>query len=84
MATDPNSELSQFEQFIRLQVQSGRSLTPEEALDLFRIEHPHPDEFDASIADLREAVAEVEAGVNGVPIEDFVRQQRARHGWSKS
>ncbi|MGD9647248.1 MAG: hypothetical protein AB7U73_16165 [Pirellulales bacterium] len=84
MAADSNSELAQFEQFIKLQVQTGRSISPEEALDLFRIEHPQPDDFDESVAALREALAEVDAGVQGVPVEDFVREHRERHRWSAS
>lgn len=82
MATDPNTELAQFEQFIKRQVQNGRNLSPEEALDLYRVEHPDPNEFDASVAELREALADVDAGAAGVPLEEFVRQRRARHGWS--
>lgn len=84
MATDPNPELAQFEQFIKLQVQSGRNLSPEEALDLFRVEHPHPAEFEESVAALREALAEVETGVAGVPLEDFIRERRQHHGWPTS
>lgn len=84
MATDPNTELAQFEQFIKLQVQNGRNLSPEEALDLYRAEHPDPNELDTSVAELREALAEVDAGAAGVPLEEFVRQRRARHGWSDS
>jgi hypothetical protein len=80
MSIEPNAELAQFQQFIVDHLQKGEILSPEEALDLWRLRHPSPDEFDDSVGALREALAEYDAGERGVPLDEFDRQFRRRHG----
>jgi hypothetical protein len=53
-------------------------LSPEEALELWRTEHPANDEFGDSVAALREALADMAAGDEGVPFADFDREFRMR------
>lgn len=81
MATDPHSELAQFQQFVGQHVQSGTPLSPEEVLDLWRIEHPQSLDDDA-IA-IRQALADFDAGEMGVPLDEFEREFRRRHGISE-
>lgn len=77
MATDPHSELAQFQQFVGQHVQSGTQLSPEEVLDLWRLEHPQSLDDDA-IA-IRQALADFEAGELGTPLGEFEREFRRRH-----
>ncbi len=79
MATDDANELASFHHFLgqRLAASHG-DLSPEEALDLWRAEHPQSVEFAESVAALREALADMEAGDTGVPIEEFDRDFRHR------
>jgi hypothetical protein len=77
MATDPHSELAQFQQFVGQHVQNGTPLSPEEVLDLWRIEHPQSLDDDA-IA-IRQALADFDAGEMGVPLDEFEREFRRRH-----
>jgi hypothetical protein len=80
MSLDPNAELAQFQQFLVDHLQKGESLSPEEALDLWRLRHPNPDDFDDCVRALREALAELDAGERGVPLDEFDREFRRRHG----
>ena len=80
MSIDPTAELAQFQQFIVDHLQKGDALSPEEALDLWRLRHPNPDEFADSVLALREALADLDSGERGVPLEEFDREFRRRHG----
>lgn len=89
MATDPHSELAQFQQFVGRHVQSGTPLSPEEVLDLWRMEHPGREDFDESeifeddLEAIREAIAELEAGAPTYTIEEVVAEIRRRNGISE-
>lgn len=89
MATDPHSELAQFQQFVGQHVQSGTQLSPEEVLDLWRLEHPDPEDFgdpeihEDDLEAIREAIAELEAGAPTYTIEEVVAEIRRRHGISE-
>ena len=74
------TELVGFHQFIGelLKIRDG-AVSPEEALDLWRADHPLSEEFEDSVEALREAFGEVDAGVPGVPAEQFFREFRERH-----
>jgi hypothetical protein len=80
MAIDPAAELARFQQFLAQHLQLGHALTPEEALDLWRLQNPCPDEFAKNVAGIREALADMDAGDHGVPFEEFDREFRRRHG----
>jgi hypothetical protein len=77
MATDPHSELFQFHQFVGEQLGSGRDLTPEETLDLWRAEHPGDDD---TIAAVQEALDDLAAGDRGRPYEEVLAELRRRYG----
>jgi hypothetical protein len=80
MTIDPANELARFQQFIVDHLQKGEPLSPEEALDLWRLRNPNPNEFTASVEAVREALADMDAGDIGVPIQEFDREFRRRHG----
>lgn len=54
-------------------------MSPEEALDIWRMEHPSPQQFADDVQVIREALADIEAGNSGVPLEIFMREFRKRH-----
>jgi hypothetical protein len=74
------SDLADFHQFIGdlLKSRDG-ALTPEEALDLWRADHPLSEDFEETVEALREALADMDAGDIGVPLEEFDAEFRARH-----
>ena len=79
MSIDPTAELAQFQQFIVDHLQKGDTLSPEEALDLWRLRHPNADDFADSVLALREALVDLDSGERGVPLEEFDREFRRRH-----
>lgn len=82
MATGLETDLREFLDFAAEQLSRGGSeLTPEEVLDLWRVEHPSPAELSESIAAVKRALAQADRG-EGVPLDEFDRQFRARHGIS--
>ncbi|HEY2840242.1 MAG TPA: hypothetical protein VGJ26_13890 [Pirellulales bacterium] len=80
MSIEPAAELFRFQQFIRDHLAKGEAMSPEEALDLWRIENPDPGEHADVTNALREALSDMEAGDCGVPLEEFDRAFRRRHG----
>ncbi len=80
MATGTQDELSNFHAFLSRKLASGATqLSPEEALDLWRVEHPDADDYSGNVAALREALADMEAGDQGLPLDQFDRKFRQRH-----
>jgi uncharacterized protein with von Willebrand factor type A (vWA) domain len=80
MATGRQDELSNFHDFLSQRLRSsGARLSPEEVLDLWRAEHPAADDNPNDVAALKEALAEMEAGDHGLPLEHFDRKFRQRH-----
>jgi hypothetical protein len=77
MTLTSQSELVRFLGFIQELVAEGRTdLSIEQALELWREPFPCPDDPDATLAALREAIADMEAGDQGIPIEQFNREFR--------
>jgi hypothetical protein len=73
------NELEAFHQFVGDQLANGGSaLTPEECLDLWRAQHPQDDERDAGVQAVQEALADMQAGDTGQPLEEFLAEFRAR------
>lgn len=71
------SELSQFHEFVRIQLQSGGTLmTPEQCLELWRHRNSSS-ESAAALADVRAALKEMDEGDVGVPAREFVRSLRS-------
>ena len=80
MSASVENELANFHHFVAERLERGeRELSPEQALDLWRAEHPDRDKFDDTVEALREAIADMEAGDTGIPLDKFDREFRTRH-----
>lgn len=80
MSSDVDCELARFHHFVAHQLQEGHvEFSPEEALDLWRQQHPAADDFEETVAELQEALQDMENGDEGVPFEQFDREFRKRH-----
>ena len=80
MSIEPGAELAQFQQFISDRLENGPSLSPEEALDLWRAENPKADEFTDTVRALQEALTDMDGGDRGITLEEFDRAFRRGHG----
>ena len=84
MATHLPGELDAFGRFIVEQIDQGRSdLSPEECLELWRAEHPSPEELNESTAVLKQAIADMEAGDRGRPAREVIDDLRRKHNLSQ-
>ena len=71
------TDLERFRDFVNYQLGSaGSALSPEEVLDLWRMEHPEPAYRAASAADVKEALAEVQAGTKLRPAKEVSAEIR--------
>ena len=82
MSTEPSNELAQFHSYVAACLERGEVLSPEDVLDRWRLEHPSHEEFEESVEAIRQALAEMDAGNIGVPLAEFDRRFRERHGLS--
>jgi hypothetical protein len=57
-------------------------LSPEEALDEWRSQHPHSEAADEDAVAVQEALDDMARGDRGMPFDEFDRDFRARHGIS--
>src|SRR5439155_26265117 len=79
MATQTN-ELRDFHEFLGEKLSnSGVSLSPEEALDEWREQHPESQELTDDVAAIKEALDDMANGDAGMPFDDFDREFRRRH-----
>jgi hypothetical protein len=70
------SELAQFHAFVGAHLQSGdQTLSPEDVFDMW-LELQSSSAADDATEDIREALADMEAGDNGITIEEFRQQFR--------
>ncbi len=80
MATGTKEELSSFCDFLSQELANGVArLSPEEVLDMWRAEHPVADDNPNHVVALNEALADMESGDRGMPLEQFDRTFRQRH-----
>jgi hypothetical protein len=79
-STAMSLELAQFQQFIANQVATGSTISPEEALDLWRQENPLQSTFEEDVLALRAALADLDAGERGIPLAEFEKEFRRRYG----
>lgn len=80
MANDLSHELESFRQFVSDRLEDRPDmLSLEDALDLWRVENPSPEEFDDTVIALQEALDDLDRGVAGVPLAQVERELRARH-----
>jgi hypothetical protein len=72
------SELESFHRFLGDQRVHGEStLTPEECLELWRIQNPPDETVEADILAVREALDDMDAGDQGQPLQAFLTEFRA-------
>ena len=71
-------DLQEFHDFVGERLKLGESkMSPEEALDKWR--EQHPDEItEDDLEAIKEALDDVDRGDNGVPFEEFIREFRAQ------
>jgi hypothetical protein len=80
MTLTGQSELIRFVEFASGLIAAGRTdLSVEEAVELWHGPSPCPDDPESTIAAVREAIADMEAGEEGMPAEEFIQQYRERH-----
>jgi hypothetical protein len=80
MATGTQDELSNSHDFVSQKLATATAqLSPEEVLDLWRAGHPAADDYPNNVAALQGALADMEAGDHGFPLEQFDRKFRQRH-----
>ncbi len=79
MSLSGQSELIRFVEFARGLIAAGRiDLSVEQAVELWHGPSPCPDDAESTLAAVREAIADMEAGDVGTPVEELDRQVRAR------
>jgi hypothetical protein len=72
------TEIAKFHEFLGESLRQGSDFTTaEEALEAWRLIHPLEDD---ATEDLQQALAELAGGDVGLPVADFDRQFRIRHG----
>jgi hypothetical protein len=80
MSTDTHQELVSFHQFVGEQLNAGQPcLSPEEALEAWRLQNRTPEEMAEDVQAIREALADMDAGDTGTPLETFLTEFRKRH-----
>ncbi len=81
MSSIESNELASFHSFVSDQLRVGRgNVSPEEALDLWRAQHPAPDSEDEETLAVREALEDMRRGDTGLAIDQFDHEFRSRHG----
>lgn len=79
MSIDRINDLRAFRDFASARLMLGGETTLDEALDLWQVENegdpPRPDDVQA----VREALDDMEAGDEGVPLEEAVAELRRKH-----
>lgn len=80
MSSHIEGELASFHCFVSDQLQhEGGAISPEEALDLWRSQHPAAEDFEESVLAVTEALQDMDEGDRGVVFEQFDREFRTRH-----
>jgi hypothetical protein len=79
MATGPASDLQDFHRFLGERLATGSShLSPEEALDEWRVLHPTRDELAESVFAVRRAIGDMRAGDRGREVDAILAEVRQR------
>ena len=80
MPTETCDELRDFHRFLGEALGNGdAALSPEEALDLSREQHPADVEFPCTVVAIQKALSDMALGDLGQPLDEFDRSFRARH-----
>jgi hypothetical protein len=72
-------DLAAFQQFAHQKVDSGEAESLEELFDLWRLEHPTPEEQAEIHEAIRQGLADIEAG-RYRPAEEVMAELRAKYG----
>jgi hypothetical protein len=85
MSVNLNEELQRFSRFVSEKIGAGQgTLSPEEALDLWRAENPSEHERTDTVRAVEEALQEFRAGDPGVALETFDATFSQQHGLGRS
>lgn len=79
MSTDLRTELHDFYEFVGERVRAGMAVSPEEALDAWRRQHPDDSLRAEDVKAVKAALRDMKAGDAGVPFEEFDREFREKH-----
>ncbi len=83
MSSNTQNELASFYQFVGVKLnQKDADLSPEELLDQWRAEHPIDEDDDDDLDDVtavKQALADMAAGDEGISLDEFKREFRRRH-----
>lgn len=78
---DSSRELIEFHQFVGQKLNHPDALpSPEEVLDEWRLQHVNEEDAEDDLEAIKEALADFDAGDRGIPIEEFDREFRKKHG----
>jgi hypothetical protein len=81
MNSEQGPELLNFHHFLGEKIAAGdTTISPEQALDEWRVAHRSEDEFNADVAAIREALDDMAQGDTGIDLAQFDREFRERHG----
>ena len=72
-------QIDSFRRFASGRLQDGSELSMDELYDLWRIENPPPAELDENVRAVQAAIDDLENGDRGVPLEEAIREARAKH-----
>lgn len=81
MSADVHNELSGFHDFVGERLRNGGShLTPEEVLEEWLLLHPNLDQHAQNVKAIRAAIRDMEAGDQGLEVEDHLLRLREEFG----
>jgi len=84
MSTD-ESELFQFNEFVAGKLQNGGAdLTPEQCLELWRLQNPNSAQYDHSVKRIQSAIDEMESGSGGVSADELHSKLRSKYSGSST
>ena len=84
MSSDLSIELREFHQFLGQKLAAGTmAISPEQALDEWRLAHRSEEELADDIAAVREALDDMSNGDAGMTLAEFDQEFRRRHGLPK-
>ncbi|MFO0789171.1 MAG: hypothetical protein U0805_06920 [Pirellulales bacterium] len=78
--SDSRQELVSFHHFIGEQLNGGSAnVSPEEALEMWRLQHRSAEEYEEDVQAIREALDDLKAGKVGTPVDEFITKFGRRH-----
>ena len=81
--TTNESELFQFNEFVAGKLQNGGDdLTPEQCLEIWRLQHPKAGQFNQSVKSIQSAIDEMESGADCVRADEHHSRLRSKYSGS--